>query len=142
MGPQWLTSRQVGASKVRSVIASPTRTQKRCGRWTNVSQNPPYLTFPQAKHNIELAQVAQRWLQHHSAIGPGDSVIIGASGLKQLEDNIKDWYVASIFFIWAFRHVSTYFHLSEGGPLPDEIVKALDDAWVKAKAVGGYYASA
>ena len=32
------------------------------------------------------------------------------------------------------------FSYSEGGPLPDDIVKLLDDAWTKVKAQVPYYA--
>ncbi|KAG2139307.1 NADP-dependent oxidoreductase domain-containing protein [Suillus clintonianus] len=70
-------------------------------------------------HNIRMAEAAQRWLQHHSALQPGDAVILGAASPQQMEDNIVQ---------------------CEGGPLPDEIVKLLDETWKKAKAVAPHYA--
>jgi len=55
-------------------------------------------------------------MQHHSMLKPEDGVIIGASSVEQCEANCKS---------------------SEQGPLPDEIVAALDEAWeiVKAECV-------
>jgi aflatoxin B1 aldehyde reductase len=70
-------------------------------------------------YNVRMAEVAQRWLQHHSALQPGDAVILGAASPQQMEDNIVQ---------------------CEGGPLPDEIVKLLEGAWQKAKAVAPHYA--
>jgi len=62
------------------------------------------------EHNIGLTEIALRWCQHHSVLGPEDGVILGASSAEQLEKNCTD---------------------SEKGPLPEEVVAALDDAWVK-----------
>ncbi|KDQ09342.1 hypothetical protein BOTBODRAFT_37102 [Botryobasidium botryosum FD-172 SS1] len=74
------------------------------------------------KHNLRLGQVALRWLQHHSILTPEDGgVILGASSAQQLEQNILD---------------------SEEGPLPEEIVSALEKAWKKAKGGAMYYARA
>ncbi|KAG2368650.1 NADP-dependent oxidoreductase domain-containing protein [Suillus spraguei] len=70
-------------------------------------------------HNVCMAEVAQRWLQHHSALQPGDAVILGAASPQQMEDNIVQ---------------------CEGGPLTDEIVKLLEEAWKKAKPVAPHYA--
>lgn len=73
----------------------------------------------QVVHNVCMAEVAQRWLQHHSALQPGDAVILGAASPQQMEDNIVQ---------------------CEGGPLPDEILKLLEEAWKKAKPVAPHYA--
>lgn len=68
------------------------------------------------KHNLTLLETAFRWVMHHSQLnikdGGRDGVIIGVSSFQQLEQNLKDL---------------------EKGPLPDEVVKALDDAWLVAK---------
>lgn len=68
------------------------------------------------KHNLTLLETALRWVKHHSELkingvgkGGNDGIIIGVSSLKQLEGNIADL---------------------EKGPLPEEVVHALDDAWV------------
>lgn len=69
-----------------------------------------------AKHNLTLLETAFRWLTHHSALnikdGGNDGIIIGVSSKQQLENNLKDL---------------------EKGPLPEEVVKALDEAWLIAK---------
>ncbi|KAF2271237.1 aflatoxin B1 aldehyde reductase member 2 [Westerdykella ornata] len=69
------------------------------------------------KHALSLVEIALRWCIHHSALktrakGGNDGVIIGASSFEQLESNLKDL---------------------EKGPLPDEVVKVLDEAWLLAK---------
>jgi aflatoxin B1 aldehyde reductase len=69
------------------------------------------------KHNLTLLEIALRWCIHHSALktrvkGGNDGVIIGVSSLKQLEGNLQDL---------------------EKGPLPDNVVHALDEAWLIAK---------
>lgn len=62
------------------------------------------------KHQLRLTEVALRWVQHHSVLTPADGVILGASSAQQLEENCID---------------------SAKGPLPQDIVEALDLAWSK-----------
>lgn len=59
------------------------------------------------KHNLTLVEVALRWVIHHSQLNykDRDGVIIGCSSVEQLESNLKDF---------------------EKGPLPDDVVQALD----------------
>ena len=68
------------------------------------------------KHSLTLLEIALRWCVHHSALnmhnGGRDGVIIGVSSFGQLEGNLKDL---------------------EKGPLPDEVVKVLDEAWLITK---------
>ena len=63
-----------------------------------------------------MAETALRWCVHHSelkVVGEGkDGIIIGASSIGQLENNITDL---------------------EKGPLPEDVVQALDEAWLIAK---------
>lgn len=61
----------------------------------------------QEKHQLRLTEIALRWCQHHSVLTPDDGIILGASSASQLEQNCLD---------------------SEKGPLPDEVIKALDEA--------------
>ncbi|KAL8726888.1 MAG: hypothetical protein Q9181_005896 [Wetmoreana brouardii] len=74
------------------------------------------------KHNLTLLEIALRWCTHHSALKMQDSgrdgVIIGVSNFAQLESNVKDL---------------------EKGPLPEEVVKTLDDAWLITKATTPNY---
>jgi aflatoxin B1 aldehyde reductase len=75
------------------------------------------------KHDLTLVEIALRWCIHHSALktrikGGNDGVIIGVSSLKQLEGNLA--YL-------------------EKGPLPDDVVQALDEAWMVSKATAPPY---
>ncbi|KAG0204121.1 hypothetical protein BGX28_003844 [Mortierella sp. GBA30] len=64
------------------------------------------------EHNLTLIESALRWMSHHSGLGPNDGIIIGASSLQHLEDNLRD--------------------LAKG-PLPKEMVDAFDEAWEHVK---------
>ncbi|KAI0470432.1 Aldo/keto reductase [Xylariaceae sp. FL0804] len=69
------------------------------------------------KHELTLLEIALRWCVHHSALqtrakGGNDGVIVGVSSFAQLEGNLRD---------------------CEKGPLPDDVLKALDKAWLIAK---------
>lgn len=75
------------------------------------------------KHNLTLVETALRWCVHHSELktrvkGGNDGVIIGVSSFSQLEVNLANL---------------------EKGPLPDDVVKALDEAWLVAKATAPTY---
>lgn len=75
------------------------------------------------KHNLTLLEIALRWTVHHSELntrvkGGNDGVIIGVSSFGQLEGNLADL---------------------EKGPLPEEVVQALDEAWLVAKATAPTY---
>jgi aflatoxin B1 aldehyde reductase len=61
------------------------------------------------KHGISAQDLALRWLAYHSELGQGDSIVLGASTVQELEDKIGS--------------VSR-------GPLPRDLVCLLD-------AVGG-----
>jgi aflatoxin B1 aldehyde reductase len=71
-------------------------------------------------YKLTVPEVALRWISHHSCLSrkTGDAVIIGASSAKHTEQNLLDL---------------------EKGPLPDEVVKALDDAWLSVKAISANY---
>ncbi|KDQ60873.1 hypothetical protein JAAARDRAFT_31870 [Jaapia argillacea MUCL 33604] len=60
------------------------------------------------KNNLRLTEIALRWVQHHSLLIPSDGVILGASSAAQLVQNCED---------------------SEKGPLPQDVLDALDEAW-------------
>jgi len=69
------------------------------------------------KHGLTMVETALRWCVHHSALkmankGGNDGVIIGASKIEQLDSNLRDL---------------------EKGPLPEEVVQALDEAWKVSK---------
>lgn len=67
------------------------------------------------KAGLTTIETALRWVVHHSALkikDGNDGIIIGVSSLQQLEDNLTNL---------------------ERGPLPEEVVKALDEAWLISK---------
>ncbi|KAJ7612087.1 Aldo/keto reductase [Roridomyces roridus] len=71
-------------------------------------------------HNLTLAEVALRWLSHHSLMRAehGDSVLIGSSSVDHIEQNLLDL---------------------EKGPLSEDVVKALDEAWADVKGIAKPY---
>lgn len=66
------------------------------------------------KHGFTTAECALRWMTHHSQLKRenGDTIIIGASSVKHLEENMVDL---------------------EKGPLPEDVVQALDQGWEGCK---------
>ena len=73
------------------------------------------------KHGLTMVETALRWMVHHSQLrirDGNDGVIIGVSSVAQIEDNLD--------------------HL-EKGPLPDEVVQALDEAWEVSKPGSASY---
>lgn len=68
------------------------------------------------KHGLTLIETALRWVVNHSALNVkdgNDGVIIGCSSIAQLDENLND---------------------CAKGPLPAEVVEALDKAWLVTKA--------
>ena len=72
-----------------------------------------------AENEISLLEATLRWMRHHSGLEAKDGILLGASSLKNLEDNLKDL---------------------EKGPLNESMVKAFDEAWEKVKPISLYYA--
>jgi len=68
------------------------------------------------EQGIAIADAAIRWMYHHSALSAdaGDGVILGASGLAHLQDNLTS---------------------AAAGPLPPSVVTAIDSAWEACRAV-------
>jgi len=60
------------------------------------------------KAEIPLAEIGYRWLQHHSALSPADGIIFGSSTPAHLESTMAS---------------------AVNGPLPEEVVSALDAAY-------------
>lgn len=73
------------------------------------------------RHNLNMIDVALRWLVHHSDLridDGNDGIILGVSSVRQLDQN-----VCSL----------------ESGPLPEDVVAALEQAWgvsAKGQATG------
>ncbi|KAK7031737.1 aflatoxin B1 aldehyde reductase member 3 [Favolaschia claudopus] len=73
-------------------------------------------------NGLTMVEVALRWMSHHSLLQreSGDAIIIAASSLEHLEQNLVDL---------------------EKGPLPEEIVKELDTAWAAVRGESSAYHS-
>lgn len=70
---------------------------------------------------VSLPEASIRWMYHHSILdgAHGDAVIIGASSIQHLEENIKS---------------------TKHGPLHEDVVKAFEEAWNQCKAdCSSYY---
>ncbi|RYP47983.1 hypothetical protein DL768_006030 [Monosporascus sp. mg162] len=67
------------------------------------------------KHGLTLPELCLRWLVHHSNLRQdlGDAILTGAANAQILESNLEQF---------------------EKGPLPDEVVKAVDAAWFACRA--------
>ncbi len=72
------------------------------------------------KLGMTTAEAALRWACHHSLMKSeyGDAVITGASSSAQLEESLASF---------------------EKGPLPEEMVKAFDEAWALVKPTATSY---
>ncbi|KAJ7436817.1 NADP-dependent oxidoreductase domain-containing protein [Mycena latifolia] len=73
-----------------------------------------------ATHGITESEAALRWLRHHSVLKKelGDAIVMGASSTKQLEDNLQ---------------------ALEKGPLPEDVVKAMDACWEHTRSLPSPY---
>jgi len=70
------------------------------------------------RHGLRMTEIALRWCQHHSVLTPQDGVILGATSTEQIKQNCED---------------------SEKGPLPQDVLDVLDEAWVQVAATGPTY---
>jgi len=68
---------------------------------------------------IDLVQATYRWLLRHSALTANDGVLIGASSVGQLDQNLQACSAAE----------------SEG-PLPESVLEAFDAGWAITKKAG------
>jgi aflatoxin B1 aldehyde reductase len=72
------------------------------------------------KHDLAIGEVALRWLKHHSELKQelGDAIIVGASSVKHLEENLVDL---------------------EKMELSGDVVEAVEKAWLVVKGVAPKY---
>jgi len=63
------------------------------------------------KESISMVEATYRWLLRHSALAEEDGLLLGASSVKQLEQNLSACKTA------------------EQGPLSPEILEAFEEAW-------------
>ena len=76
---------------------------------------------------VSLVEATYRWLLCHSALREEekDGVLVGASSLEQLDENLRACQVAA--------------QEKEGvavDPLPDTVLQAMEDAWKLTEAAG------
>lgn len=78
------------------------------------------ITAVAGKNGMRTQEIAMRWLKHHSVLvgEHGDAIIVGASSLKHLEENLNDL---------------------EKGPLPEDVLEELEKAWLIVKPVAPKY---
>ncbi|RAL11225.1 aldo/keto reductase family protein [Aspergillus homomorphus CBS 101889] len=72
------------------------------------------------RFGLTVAEVALRWLKYHSELRRelGDAIIVGASSVRHLEENLADL---------------------EKEPLPEEVVKVVEEVWLTIKGVAPKY---
>ena len=75
------------------------------------------------KHGLTMLDTALRWTVHHSALstrvkGGNNGVVVSVSNFQQLEGNLRDF---------------------EKGPLPEDVVKTFESAWLITKATAPSY---
>lgn len=104
----------VGCSKREQTPADTTTTT---GRYFRDSTFQALQTIEQAvdKHGLTMIETALRWVVHHSALrvkDGNDGVIIGVSSIDQLGQNLD---------------------ALEKGPLPEDLLQSLDEAWRVSK---------
>jgi aflatoxin B1 aldehyde reductase len=64
---------------------------------------------------LTLKEATLKWLMHHSILGEEDGVILGASSLEQMEENLR---------------------ACEGGCLSEEVVREFERAWERFSGAG------
>ncbi len=70
------------------------------------------------RHGIKVKEATLRWYMHHGPLGDEDGVILGASSVEQVEENLN---------------------ACERGPLPQDIVGSFEDMWKGYKEKAGPY---
>jgi aflatoxin B1 aldehyde reductase len=72
------------------------------------------------KNGLTVGKAAMRWLKHHSELKQnlGDAIIVGASSVKHLEDDLLDL---------------------EKDPLPQDVMEAVEKTWPMVKDVALKY---
>lgn len=76
------------------------------------------LTSVCERQGIKVKEATLRWYMHHGPLGDGDGVILGASSVEQIEENLN---------------------ACESGPLPDDVVQGFEDMWKGYKEKAGPY---
>lgn len=67
-------------------------------------------------HGLKPGEIAIRWIMHHSALGDGDGVILGASKTEQVQETVA---------------------MIRKGPLPKPVVQIVEELWQKVAVSRG-----
>ena len=67
-------------------------------------------------YDVTSLEVAIRWIMHHSTLGDGDGIILGASKVEQLRQTVM---------------------FARKGPLPEELVRLAEDLWTAVNGSRG-----
>lgn len=78
------------------------------------------LTTVCERNGVKVREATLRWFMHHGPLGDTDGVILGASSLEQVEQNLS---------------------ACGGGPLPNEVVQGLEEMWEGYMEKAGPFAS-
>ncbi|KAF9899911.1 hypothetical protein EC991_008145 [Linnemannia zychae] len=76
------------------------------------------LTKVAKESNLTLLEATLRWMRHHSGLTAKDGILIGASTVAQLEESLTEL---------------------DKGPLPQDMIKAFDEAWEHVKSFSQPY---
>ena len=131
MGHQGHEHRSTAAPSLRTAVAYLPRVEGRLGEndWYFCLLSIDSTYFMETKDSTHLVGAAQRWIQHHSVRGPEGIILCGVSSVKQVDADIKDWDAFEFFSLCRFsRSHKCSLQCSEGDPLPDDILKLLDEA--------------
>lgn len=69
-----------------------------------------------AANGMTSTEASMRWIKHHSALGEGDGIILGASKIEHLKSNLDQ---------------------ISRSPLPELVLRAVEDMWEKVKLLMG-----
>ncbi|KAG0283440.1 hypothetical protein BGZ96_012199 [Linnemannia gamsii] len=76
------------------------------------------LTKVATAQNLTLLEATLRWMRHHSSLTAHDGIVIGSTSIAQLEESLTEL---------------------EKGPLPEEMIRAFDEAWEMCKGTTNWY---
>ncbi|KAJ6486529.1 NADP-dependent oxidoreductase domain-containing protein [Mycena vitilis] len=102
--------------------AGPVAAQQRALYWNEANFKAlDILRAAIAPHGLTESEAALRWLAHHSVLKKqlGDAVIVGAGGKKHFEENLS---------------------ALDKGPLPEDVVAALEAGWEQTRTLSLTYA--
>ncbi|KAJ7657329.1 NADP-dependent oxidoreductase domain-containing protein [Mycena polygramma] len=103
--------------------AGPAAAHQRARYWNDANFKAlDILRAAIAPHGLTESEATLRWLAHHSVLKKelGDAVIVGAGGKKHFEENLG---------------------ALDKGPLPDDVVAALEAGWEETRTLPLTYAS-